>query len=220
MAKLPKFKKTKKEEKEKRPKRKPLPPVPLTPRDGVLLTASSAFFAICLICGALAIQAAIDKTPYGVMTRAVSESSAAASAAEMGGGIWFSMPDGTYVNGTGSAFEAPEPFVYQEPTPPAAIAEDPAPSQPLPPEIPEPPDVPELPEQEENTVQPVAPAQPASPADGDDANWTIPVWITGFGGRYHSRKDCPALAGGNAREASIQEAVALDCTRCPECWDF
>ena len=209
MAKLPKFKK---EKKEKRPKRKPLPPVPLTPRDGVLLTASSVFFAICLICGALAIQAAIDKTPYGVMTRAVSESSAAASAAEMGGGIWFSMPDGTYVNGTGSAFEAPEPFVYQEPAPPAVIAEVPAPSQPLPPEIPEPP------EQEENAVQPVAPAQPAAPANGDDANWTIPVWITGFGGRYHSRNDCPALAGGNAREASIQEAVALDCTRCPECW--
>ena len=44
------------------------------------------------------------------------------------------------------------------------------------------------------------------------------VWIAQRGGRYHSRNDCPQIGSAAPREATIQEAVALDCTRCESCW--
>ena len=63
---------------------------------------------------------------------------------------------------------------------------------------------------------PEAQAAPAPVSNGQD--WTVMVWIAQRGGRYHSRNDCPQIGSAAPREATIQEAVALDCTRCESCW--
>lgn len=63
---------------------------------------------------------------------------------------------------------------------------------------------------------PEAESVPAPVTNGQD--WTIMVWIAQRGGGYHSRSDCPEIGSATPRETTIQEAVALDCSRCESCW--
>lgn len=208
MAKAPKKKKEKKEKSPRRPKRVPLPKAPLTAKDVLVSIVAYAFLGLSFMCMVLALQAAIRGDGQSVVRRAASRPSAQTSA---NSSMWFGLPDGTFVNEYGDPFVAPPPVTYQPPAPkaeaPAAPVPEPAPAPEV--EMPELPAEPETPASEaESTPEPIS--------NGQD--WTVMVWIAQRGGRYHSRSDCPEIGSATPREATIQEAVALDCSRCESCW--
>ncbi len=206
MAKAPKEKKDKKEKKSRRPKRVPLPRAPLTVKDVLLSIVAYAFLGLSFMCMVLAIQAAIRGDGQTPIRRSSTRPSAQADTTSS---MWFGLRDGTFVNEYGDPFVAPPPVTYQPPAP-----QQKAPTAPAPEPTPAP--APEL----EAPVEPEAPAAaetaPAPISNGQD--WTVMVWISRRGGRYHSRSDCPQIESGTPRETTIQEAVALDCTRCESCW--
>ncbi|MBR3559964.1 MAG: hypothetical protein IKN81_00280 [Oscillospiraceae bacterium] len=203
MAKAPKKKKEKKEKKPRRPKRVPLPPVPLTPRDMLLSIGASLFFVLSFVCMLLALQAAIHGDGQAPVRRTPSRSATSAAQSSM----WFGLPDGSFVNELGDPFVAPPTTVYQPPQPEAPAAPEPEVAPAPAPEV----ETPDQPAEPETPTE-----EPAPISNGQD--WTIMVWIAQRGGRYHSRSDCPEIGSATPREATIQEAVALDCTRCESCW--
>lgn len=206
MAKVPKKKKEKKEKRARRPRRVPLPKAPLTARDVLVSIVAYAFLGLSLMCMILAIESAMQGDGQSTVRRASVRPAPQASTA---GSMWFGLPDGSFVNEYGDPFVAPPPVTYQ---PPAPRQETPAAPEPTP--VPEaaPPEVPAAPETPAQEMQ----AAPAPVSNGQD--WTVMVWIAQRGGRYHSRNDCPQIGSAAPREATIQEAVALDCTRCESCW--
>ena len=204
MAKAPK---KKKEKKSRRPKRVPLPKAPLTAKDVLVSVVAYAFLGLSFMCMLLAIQSAIQGDGQSAVRRAAARPSAQASASSS---MWFGLRDGTFVNEYGDPFVAPPPVTYQPPAPQPETPPAPAPEPTPAPEV----ETPELPEPE--APAPETEAAPAPMSNGQD--WTVMVWIAQRGGRYHSRSDCPEIGSATPREATIQEAVALDCTRCDSCW--
>jgi len=207
MAKAPKKQKEKKEKRSRRPRRVPLPRAPLTAKDVLVSIVAYAFLGLSFMCMILAIQAAVQGDGQSAVRRAASSRPSAQTGTSSS--MWFGLPDGTFVNEYGDPFVAPPPVTYEPPTPqtetPAAPAPEPTPEI----ETPEVPVEPEAPAPETETT-------PAPITNGQD--WTVMVWIAQRGGRYHSRGDCPELGSATPREATIQEAVALDCSRCESCW--
>ena len=194
------------EKEEKKKLRIVLPRLPFSLWEGAAAFAATVFLTISFVYMGQAFSAAVTGELAGEARRAAAAASAPVQA-ETGGQIWFSMPDGTYVNGDGAMFEAPPPVIYEPPSP-----EPPAPVAPAAPELPV---VEETPPEPEEAVQEPEPAAEAPPGA---QTWTTMVWVTRLGGSYHSRVDCPEMDPGTPRELPVQEAVALNCLRCRGCW--
>ena len=209
MAKAPKKKKEKAEKRSRRPKRVPLPKAPLTVKDVLVSVVAYAFLGLSFMCMILAIQAAMHGDGQSSVRRAASSRPSAQAAANSS--MWFGLKDGTFVNEYGDPFVAPPPVTYEPPAPQSETSPAPTPEPTPAPEI----ETPEAPAEPEAPV-PEAESAPAPVTNGQD--WTIMVWIAQRGGGYHSRSDCPEIGSATPRETTIQEAVALDCSRCESCW--
>ena len=205
-----------KKQKQKKKKREAVkvvvrsPKVPLTPQDVLVGVVAGAFMAAALLCAGLAIRAAIFGDDYEAANRREAARLAAEAAEKdnIGGAIWFSQPDGTFISGADLQYASPAAGTPQA-APPIPSAQSEAPEEGPPAE----------------PVEPEALAE-ASAAAGISTgltapgamDWTVPVWVGQSDRNYHSRDDCEAADLTGARQTTIQEAVALGFQRCANCW--